>query len=287
MQASTLQQLLKDKCQNCFIVDIKLCATAKCCNLELCKSCFFDADHACGPGPATMRFPRCLERCQYRLDFGWGACCWHRCQRAKCHEGLCNCQQDHRGKLMAHMISTPDRLHIVERVPLCPAAVPQCAAGAQQYLSSKAKHISRNKSKMRRRLSKLISRRKSNPLNQTQTQQLQCSEKLLIPFEVSSWKNRCASETRGWCRKMAGVRFLQLWRQRQQTLRRMMRIVKPSFARYAGSSQVGDQLNMIGSQPRLIATEKNHISMFTIHLWFLSWCGTMHEAGVLGMKDRH
>ena len=83
----------------CYTADIEVCATANCCNLILCEKCFFHEDHTCGPcGPSNRPVPRCLLRCQYRYDSGWGDRCWSDCKRAVGHRDICVCLQDHRGR---------------------------------------------------------------------------------------------------------------------------------------------------------------------------------------------
>ena len=92
-----LQQELKNKCQRCFLVPHLICAITPCCDLNMCPTCFFHDDHACGPGTKSAPVRRCLQRCQYRLDNGWGDRCWSVCKRAYDHQGLCDCLGDHTG----------------------------------------------------------------------------------------------------------------------------------------------------------------------------------------------
>ena len=139
--SSKLQQKLKNKCQRCFIADMATCATAHCCKLNLCPSCFFHPDHSCGPGPNRFPIRRCLQRCQQRLDFGWGSRCWEVCKRAYDHKGFCDCLQDHRGKSPTHM---SESLQIADKVPQCPIATNVMKPTPKCILTVKPPRGSRN-----------------------------------------------------------------------------------------------------------------------------------------------
>ena len=94
---SGLQQAIINKCQRCFLVPRLFCAVSPCCNLNMCPECFFHNDHPCGPGTNNVPVGRCLDRCDLRLDNGWGDRCWHACRRALGHQGYCDCLGDHKG----------------------------------------------------------------------------------------------------------------------------------------------------------------------------------------------
>ena len=135
-----MQQILKDKCQRCFLADIKTCATANCCNLKLCTACFYHPDHACGPGPNSRPLRRCLKRCQQRLDSGWGERCWEPCKRAIDHKGFCDCLMDHSAAWSPRRVSLTAA---VDQVPICPpmySSVQPIAKAAAGIVSSTVMH---------------------------------------------------------------------------------------------------------------------------------------------------